>query len=221
METKDLAKNLKDLRALRGMSQEYLAEEARVSLRTVQRIEKNESKPTGETLKRIATALGVELNDLIGLEGTAETSDLKATIVFLKKKLSQAEKKSEITTFERFIEVLENLEDKELSSKQRDKIEAYLAYLKLDEIPDFNNDMFKQKLKKFKSFLSQKMRFVPRNYFLFLAVIFAGPFVIGFTIQPKVDFNIKLGVITAVVLVMFLGNLLDRKIKRENRDLRF
>ena len=183
METKDLAKNLKDLRALRGMSQEYLAEEARVSLRTVQRIEKNESKPTGETIKRIATALGVELNDLIGLEGTTETSDLKATIVFLKKKLSQAEKKSEITTFERFIEVLENLEDKELSSKQRDKIEAYLAYLKLDEIPDFNNDMFKQKLKKFKSFLSQKMRFVPRNYFLFLAVIFAGPFVIGFTIK--------------------------------------
>ena len=51
-----IAKNLKKLRATRGMSQEYLADESRVSLRTIQRIENNESEPTGETIKRIAIA---------------------------------------------------------------------------------------------------------------------------------------------------------------------
>jgi transcriptional regulator with XRE-family HTH domain len=35
METKYLAKKLKEVRALRGMSQEYLADESRVSLRTI------------------------------------------------------------------------------------------------------------------------------------------------------------------------------------------
>ena len=39
MTTNNLAKRLKELRLLRGMSQEYLAEESRVSLRTIQRIE--------------------------------------------------------------------------------------------------------------------------------------------------------------------------------------
>ena len=59
METKNLGQKLKELRAIRGMSQEYLAEESKVSLRTIQRIENNESEPTGETVKRILHHLQV------------------------------------------------------------------------------------------------------------------------------------------------------------------
>jgi transcriptional regulator with XRE-family HTH domain len=114
METKDLAKNLKKLRATRGMSQEYLADESRVSLRTIQRIENNESEPTGETIKRIAIALDVELTELIGSNSVTETSDLKATIIFLKKQLSKTNEKSEIKTFERFIGILQKLKEKDL-----------------------------------------------------------------------------------------------------------
>ena len=100
METKDLAKNLKKLRASRGMSQEYLADESRVSLRTIQRIENNESEPTGETIKRIAIALDVALTELIGSNSASETNDLKGTIIFLKKQLSKTNDKSEIKIFE-------------------------------------------------------------------------------------------------------------------------
>ena len=82
METKSLAKTLKELRTLRGMSQEYLAEESRVGLRTIQRIENNESKPTGETIKRIANALDVEMKELVGSNSVIETDDIKATIIF-------------------------------------------------------------------------------------------------------------------------------------------
>lgn len=109
METKDLAKKLKELRRVRGMSQEYLADESRVSLRTIQRIENNESEPTGETIKRIAFALDVELTELVGTNLITETTDLKATIVFLKKQLSKTSKRSEIKTFEKFIELLQQL----------------------------------------------------------------------------------------------------------------
>ena len=45
-------------RKSKGLSQEELAERAKVSLRTIQRIEKGESEPRGFTLQAIAGALG-------------------------------------------------------------------------------------------------------------------------------------------------------------------
>jgi len=53
METKNSARKLKKLRAICGMSQEYLADESKVSLITIQRIENNELEPIGETMKRM------------------------------------------------------------------------------------------------------------------------------------------------------------------------
>ena len=221
METKGLAKNLKELRVLRGMSQEYLAEESRVGLRTIQRIENNESKPTGETLKRISVALGVNMNELIGYNSLTETSDLKGTIIFLKKKLSQTKKKSEIKTFEKFIDVLENLKEKDLSKKQLDSIQNYIEYLELENIPSFSNELYKQKFKNFRTFLSTKLRFVPNNYYVYLATIFAVPFAVGFTIQPTIDLSIKIGVVSTVIFVIGLAFLGDLRIKNQNRSLRF
>lgn len=45
-----LGEKLKSLRVKNGMSQEMLAEKAGVSLRAVQRFEKSETKPRGDTL---------------------------------------------------------------------------------------------------------------------------------------------------------------------------
>lgn len=221
METKDLAKKIKELRALRGMSQEYLAEEARVGLRTIQRIESGESKPTGETIKRISVALDADITELTGHNSLTETNDLKGTIIFLKKKLSQTDKKLEIKTFEKFIDVLENLKEKDLGTKQLDNIEDYIKYLELEKIPSFSNELYKQKLKKFKTFLSTKLRFVPNNYYVYLATIFAVPFAVAFTIQPKIDLSIKITVISIVILVIGLAIMLDLKMKKQNRSLRF
>ena len=47
------------------MSQEFLAKESGLSLRTIQRIEKGESNTTGESLKRLANALNVSPDELI------------------------------------------------------------------------------------------------------------------------------------------------------------
>ncbi|MCD2259516.1 helix-turn-helix domain-containing protein [Psychroserpens luteolus] len=65
MDRNQLAKRLKELRNQKGMSQEFLAEESGLSLRTVQRIENGESNPTGESLKRLSDALNVNLDELI------------------------------------------------------------------------------------------------------------------------------------------------------------
>ncbi len=221
METKNLAKKLKELRSLRGMSQEYLAEESRVSLRTIQRIENNESTPTGETIKRIASALDVELSELSEQGSISETADIKATIVYLKKQLSKTSEKSEIKTFERFIGILTRLREKNLDPEQIEGIERYLEYLELEKIPSFNNEIFKRKLNLFKKYLKNKLRFVPANYYTTLIAGFGISFATGFVVQPNIDTPIKIGVISAAVLLIIIGIAIDSSIKKQNRSFNF
>ena len=57
--------NIKELRQRKGISQEELAEKAGLNLRTIQRIENGETDPRGDSLKKIAAALGVPPNEVI------------------------------------------------------------------------------------------------------------------------------------------------------------
>ncbi len=65
MKNQDLAKKMKELRVKRGLSQEQLAEDSGLSLRTIQRIENGETIPRGDSLKRLATALHVSTNEIL------------------------------------------------------------------------------------------------------------------------------------------------------------
>jgi uncharacterized Tic20 family protein len=65
MNNQNLAIKIKDLRNRKGFSQEQLSEEAKLSIRTIQRIEKGESIPRGDTLIKLTQALGVTPNDLL------------------------------------------------------------------------------------------------------------------------------------------------------------
>lgn len=221
MDTTNLAKNLKELRTFRGMSQEFLAEESRVSLRTIQRIENEESVPTGETIKRIAVALDIELDKLVGTHSISETNDLNGTIIFLKKKRWLTDKKSEVKMFEKFIDVLNNLKEKDLSSKQQEGIESYIEYLELEKIPSFNNDIFKEKFKKFKTYLKTKPKFVPNNQYTLWAIMFVIPFCISFAVQSKIETYIRVSVISVALLLVAIARFMDSKIKKQGRSLDF
>lgn len=71
-----LSDNIKRFRKNKGYSQEKLAEEAGVSLRTVQRLENGETDPTGDTLTRIAKALEITPDDLLEWEQIEDTTYL-------------------------------------------------------------------------------------------------------------------------------------------------
>jgi len=61
-----LANNLKKLREKRGLSQDRLAKLADVANNTIIKIEQGENiNPTLETLKKVAKALEVSVDDLI------------------------------------------------------------------------------------------------------------------------------------------------------------
>lgn len=65
MKNAHLSARVKELRNKKGMSQEVLAEESGLSLRTIQRIENSDSNPTGDSLKRLSNALDVNPDELI------------------------------------------------------------------------------------------------------------------------------------------------------------
>jgi transcriptional regulator with XRE-family HTH domain len=59
-----LSQKVKELRISAGSSQEELASATQLSLRTIQRIESGETQPRGDSLKRLAQALGVATEEL-------------------------------------------------------------------------------------------------------------------------------------------------------------
>jgi transcriptional regulator with XRE-family HTH domain len=59
-----LAYNVHRLRALRGLSQNRLAKNAKVTPGQISAIERAKANPTMESLQRIASVLGVELGAL-------------------------------------------------------------------------------------------------------------------------------------------------------------
>src|SRR5699024_3034716 len=62
-----IAEKIKQVRIQKGYSQEKLAENASLNLRTIQRVENGKSKPRGDTLVRIAEALNVTIDEIIDL----------------------------------------------------------------------------------------------------------------------------------------------------------
>ena len=65
MKNSKLSERVTELRNRKGFSQEVLAEDSGLSLRTIQRIENGETTPRGDTLQRIAKGLGVTSEELI------------------------------------------------------------------------------------------------------------------------------------------------------------
>lgn len=60
----EIGKKIKEVRKIKGLSQEELAEAAKVNLRTIQRIENNKSEPRGKTLNLICEVLGLNTEDI-------------------------------------------------------------------------------------------------------------------------------------------------------------
>ncbi len=61
----EIGKKIREVRKKKGFSQEELAESAKVNLRTIQRIENNESEPRGKTLNLICEVLDINAEDIL------------------------------------------------------------------------------------------------------------------------------------------------------------
>lgn len=77
MESKPiLSERIRQRRVQKGYSQEYLADSARVSIRTLQRIEGGQTEPRGHTLIALANALDMAIEDLMDFTKKSDRSIL-------------------------------------------------------------------------------------------------------------------------------------------------
>lgn len=60
-----LGERIAIIRKQKGLSQEALSERAGINLRTLQRIEKNETAPRGNTMQMLCSALNVPIEELV------------------------------------------------------------------------------------------------------------------------------------------------------------
>lgn len=83
----EIGKKIREIRKQKGLSQEELAESAKVNLRTIQRIENNESEPRGKTLNLICEVLAINAEDILDYGKQPDKSYLTifqlSVIVFL------------------------------------------------------------------------------------------------------------------------------------------
>ena len=161
--------------------------------------------------------MDVAINELVDSKQKRETSDIKASLILLKQLRSKTTKKSEIRTFKKFIDLLTNLRKKDLSPEQLTAIESYIQYLELEKIPSFSNELFKQKLNKFKKYLKTKLRFVPTRYYTNLGLSFAISFVIGIVVTN----GIGLGIVLLGILITAACLVMDLRITKQGRSLDF
>jgi len=62
---KEIGRKIRIIRKRKGLSQEELAELAKINLRTIQRIENNANEPSGKTLSLLCEALEINIEELV------------------------------------------------------------------------------------------------------------------------------------------------------------
>ncbi len=83
MKTNSIGKNLIYQRKLKGYTQEQLSDSTQVTIRTIQRIEKGDVNPHLKTVKLLANALDIEVDELMVLENPKEEDIQKKWLILL------------------------------------------------------------------------------------------------------------------------------------------
>ena len=78
-------KRLKEYREAKGLSQAEFGKLIEKSMTSVYGYEKNQMIPTFDVLCKMTTVLGVEIEDLLGLERGAIEDDMELYMVFAKR----------------------------------------------------------------------------------------------------------------------------------------
>tara|TARA_R110002012_G_scaffold303073_1_gene504675 strand:+ start:144 stop:704 length:561 start_codon:yes stop_codon:yes gene_type:complete len=76
-----IAKKISETRKIKGLTQEELAEQAKINLRTIQRIENSESEPRGKTLNLICDVLEIDSTELILNQNLSKEKNIGTKIV--------------------------------------------------------------------------------------------------------------------------------------------
>lgn len=76
-----IAKKISETRKIKGLTQEDLAEQSKINLRTIQRIENSENEPRGKTLQLICDVLDIDMQQLFPNDTLSEEKNIATKLV--------------------------------------------------------------------------------------------------------------------------------------------
>jgi len=136
---------------------------------------------------------------------------------FFKSLISETDKNSEIRVYERFIGILSDLKNRDLTEKQLQSIEKELDTLNLNVSSENRKKHFKEKLNLFIKYLKEKFSLISEGYYTAIGISLGMSFGVAFGAAFN---NVSYGLIFGMLIGLIVGAAMDSKAKKEGKVLR-
>mgnify|MGYP006449332783 FL=1 len=140
---------------------------------------------------------------------------IKETLnLFLNLKNDSVEK-SEIKVYDKYIEILSDLKNRDLTQNQIQSIESELEVLNLNIESDNRKKHFTKKLTEFEKFLKDKLSLIPEGHYMSYGMIF------GMLAGALLQFYIGIySLIAGMLIGMVIGAIMDSEARKQGRVLK-
>ena len=135
---------------------------------------------------------------------------------FFKNLITETGDKSEIRVYEKFITILSDLKNRDLTQEQMKSIEEELDSLNFNANSNNRKKHFKQKLNQFIKYLKEKLSLISKGYYTAIGMSLGMSFGVAFGAALE---NVSNGLIFGMLIGLIIGARMDSKAKKEGKVL--
>ncbi|EAR01245.1 hypothetical protein [Maribacter sp. HTCC2170] len=144
--------------------------------------------------------------------------NIKNAIEIIEKLVTQTNNKRELKVYKKFIAILDNLKNRELSAAQVLEIEDELKTLDLSSNPENKRRYYYKKLSTFKQFLKDEFSFVSKGYYTAIGMSVGMCLGLAFGTSFGAS-GTSSGLVIGMAVGMVIGRLKDQEAEKQNRVL--
>ena len=149
---------------------------------------------------------------------------INKTVNYFRNLVTGTVKKPEIRLYEKYIAVLSDLKNKDLSENQLTSIEAALTELKLDANTGNRKKYLQKQFENFSKYLKKEFSFIIEGYYttmgIALGVLFGTVCGSVFGSLFERSLGISLGISFGLLIGVVVGKYLDAEAEKQNRVLK-
>ncbi len=149
---------------------------------------------------------------------------INKTVNYFKDLLTGTAKKTEIRLYEKYIAVLSDLKNKDLSEDQLTSIESELNDLQLDASTGNRKKYLEKQFEKFSTYLKKEFSFIIEGYYTTMGVTLGLLFgVVSGTVFGSFferSLSIAMGISFGLLAGIVIGKYLDEEAAKQNRVLK-
>jgi len=140
---------------------------------------------------------------------------IKETLNFFLNLKNDSVEKSEIKIYDKYIGILSDLKNRDLTQNQIQSIESELEVLNLNIESDNRKKHFTKKLTEFEKFLKDKLSLIPEGHYMSYGMIF------GMLAGALLQFYIGIySLIAGMLIGMVIGAIMDSEARKQGRVLK-